>query len=456
MRSVLFVVAACIVVNAWSQDQSNGILTRLPFEDAVKIALQNNVNLNTQKNNMYVANARKLQAYSGYLPGITGQAFAQRANGLQIDPTTGVGSNVQADNIQGSLNANYTVFNGFNRYNTIKQANNNLLAQTALVQRTNQDVIFNVASQYLTVLLDQQLLAIAEENAKTQRVIFDQMKAQVDLGARAQADEYTQNSLTKNAEVAAMRAKMTLENDRSLLAQTLQLDPSTAFEVVMPTWETDLNYFETHSLDSLYNIAINNRADIKQQNYLADGWKYSMRANSSGYYPTLALFTSYGSTYFASDAYKKTGGTPPLDFKDQFVNNNPQFAYGLQLNIPIFDRFQTRTNRIVSKISYQNTELIRDNLYKTAKIDVQRSFKNYQTAIESYRASLSQVEAGELAFRVQKESYDLGVASQVALATANQAYVTAISSKAQAEVTLLFQKILLEYALGTLKLEDFQ
>jgi len=67
-------------------------------------------------------------------------------------------------------------------------------------------------------------------------------------------------------------------------------------------------------------------------------------------------------TYFASDSYKRTGGTEPSSFHDQFVKNNPQFSYGLNVTVPIFDGLVTRTNRIVSKVNYQNAELTRDNL----------------------------------------------------------------------------------------------
>jgi hypothetical protein len=47
----------------------------------------------------------------------------------------------------------------------------------------------------------------------------------------------------------------------------------------------------------------------------------------------------------------------------------------------------------------------------------------------------------------------LGISTQVALAQANQTYVLGAAAKVQAEVTLLFQKVLLEYALGTLQPE---
>jgi outer membrane protein TolC len=87
-------------------------------------------------------------------------------------------------------------------------------------------------------------------------------------------------------------------------------------------------------------------------------------------------------------------------------------SYGLNLTIPIFDRLQTRTNRVAGKVIYQNAILTRDNTLKSIKIDVQRTFKNYATAIESYQASLIQYDAAQLAFETQQESYKLGISAQ--------------------------------------------
>jgi outer membrane protein len=93
---------------------------------------------------------------------------------------------------------------------------------------------------------------------------------------------------------------------------------------------------------------------------------------------------------------------------------------------------------------------------KTVKLDVQRAYNTYVNAIEAYKASLSQLQAGQQALQTQEESYLLGISDQAALAQSNQVFVLAASSKAQAEVTLLFQKVLLEYALGIIRVEDFE
>lgn len=449
MTKAMLVSFVLLSINSFAQ--KSRVLT---FEEAVKIGLEKNVTLNTEKNQLFASQARRLAGFAGYLPSINAQAFAQRQDGLQIDPTTGEGSNVTADYIQGQVSANYLLFNGFNRISTLKQFNKQFYAQTSFVEKSKQDVIFNVTSQYLQVLLDQELLKIAKENYETQNVIFEQIKGFVQLGSRAEADQFSQDALLQNFKVIYLRAKMTLMNDQALLAQTLQLDPVDSFNLAKPEWINDVNYFKDLSLDSLYQIAEKSRPDLLQQQYLLEAAKYGIKAGTSGYYPTLSLFANYGSTYFASDAYKLNNNTPPpASFKEQFGRANPSLSYGISLNIPIFDRLQTRTNRVIAKVAHQNAELTYENLVKTIKIDVQQAYNNFKVAIESYNASLVQYQAGELSYKTQQESFALGVSSQVELAQANQVFVQAASSKAQAEVTLIFQQMLLEYALGTLKFQ---
>jgi outer membrane protein len=455
--AVILLMASCTFAVAQDlQAVQSDSATVLTFGEAIKIGVQNNVILNTQKNQLYATQARRSAAIANFLPNLSASAFAQRSDGLQIDPTTGNAVNATSDLVSGSINSNLVLFNGLGRINNLQANNKSFQAQAALVKRSKQDVVFTVASQYLQVLLDQELLKIAAQNLEVQKITFEQIKGFVETGSRAQADLYTQDALMQNANVTYLRAKITLENDRALLAQTLQLDPSIPFTVKQPELEGNVDTFRRLSLDSLNNIALSYREDLKQQNYLVEANQRFMRAAIAGYLPTVGLFASYGSQYYANNSWE-IFDDPELkqpSFGTQFRDLNPSLSYGISLNIPLFDRFVTRTNRVTARVAYDNAKLTRDNLAKTIKIDVQRAVKNYETAIESYQASLVQFEAGQLAFQTQQESYRLGVSSQVVLAAAQQTFTQAAASKAQAEVTLVFQEVLLQYALGTLKVED--
>jgi len=448
-RIVFSVIASIICISLQAQNQSqvqDKTPAKLTFEDAVKIGLKRNVLLNQQKNQLEVNQAQKLNAVGNFLPGLNAQGYYQHQTGQQPDQTTGDLVDSETDNAGYQLNANLPIFNGLGRFNTLKSADNQLSAQGYLVKRSSQDVIFNVATQYLRVLLDQELLRIAEENHKAQQTLLDKIQASFDVGARAITDVYAQDAIVKGLQVVAIRAKNDLENDKSILSQTLQLDPAQTFEAVYPTFTQDYANYKSVSLDSLIQVAIANRPDLEQANHQVQANKFFMRSQTGRFLPTLSAFANYGSYY-----YSLIDG----DFQTQIRSINPSLTYGLSLNIPILTQFQTRSQKVQSRILYENSELNRQNVEKTVKLDVQRAYNNYINAIEGYNASLSQLQSGQQALQTQEESYLLGISDQAALAQSNQVFVLAASSKAQAEVTLLFQKVLLEYALGIIKEDDF-
>jgi outer membrane protein len=383
---------------------------------------------------------------AAFLPNLLVEGYAQHTDGQQPNPDGGELEDLSVDQIRANIQTGVTIFNGLSRINTLNQASNQFRAQSSLVKRSEQEVVFNVTTQYLQVLLDQELLKIAEESFRTQDVLLQQLREMVALGARAEADLYTQDAQVKNLEVTALRAKVTLENDKALLTQTLQLDPSVPIELTFPSLENTMD-ISSLSLDSLYTVALANRQDLKQAEFQAKSNHYGYKASISGYLPNISLFASYGSQYIS---------TVEGNFNHQFGTLFPSTSYGVNVSIPLFDRMITRSTRVLNKVTYDNSVLQVENVKKTIKIEVKRTYNNYLTAIQSYNASDVQYKAGALALKTQEESFMLGVASQVALAQANQTYVLAAASRAQAEVTMIFQKMLMEYAIGTLEVDSFK
>ncbi|HEU5147450.1 MAG TPA: TolC family protein [Chryseosolibacter sp.] len=423
---------------------------RLTYREAVKIALENNLTLNQQKNNLVVRQVQKNQSIAAFLPSLSISGSARHTEGQQPNPDGGELMDLSVDNVDANIQAGLMLFNGFNRINTLGQYSNQFKAQTSFVKRTEQDVVYTVTTQYLQVLLDQELLRIATEAHRVQNVILNQLREQVNLGARAAADMYTQDAQVRNLEVTALQARVTLENDKALLAQTLQLDPGIPVVLEFPSIENSMD-IRSMSLDSLYAVALANREDLKQAEYQAKANHYAYKASVSGYFPSISLFAGYGSQYISTLRDQPLYG----DFGNQFKTVFPSVSYGVNVTIPIFDRLATRSQRVFNKITYENSVLQRENIQKAIKIDVKQMYNNYITASESYQASQVQLQAGELALRTQQEGFILGAASQVELAQANQIYVQAAASRAQAEVTLLFQQMLMEYALGTLRVDTF-
>ena len=165
---------------------------KLSYKEAVTIALENNVPLRQQNNNLTGIQANRTASYGSLAPNINafGQGWRNDGN-LFIEQEARV-VNTTSDNIYGQLNAELLIFNGLSLMNTIKREEHNFDAQVSFIDRTKQNIISFVTVQYLTVLQDQEQVKIAKENVENQKVLLEQITAMFEAGSRAITDKYDQ------------------------------------------------------------------------------------------------------------------------------------------------------------------------------------------------------------------------------------------------------------------------
>jgi outer membrane protein len=430
----------------------------LTFLDAVKIVLRNGLSLNQQRNQLELNQLFKTSSIASILPSVSVNATAARTEGNQFNQQLGIVNGVQ-DNINGSLNVNMTLFNGFYRLNTIRQYTAALDAQSYFVNRTAQDAINTVGTQYLQVLLDMELVRIAKDNLDVQEKQLNMVKAFVEAGTRSQVDEYNQDALTKAAELRYVQAKVTLNTDQALLTQTLLIDPFDEFKVQKPAWNLEAISMDQTDMTTMLNTAMQYRADYRRAVTQETSQKFGMRASRSAFAPNLSAFYTYSSAYNYQYNLDSAGRANPRnnrEFNQQFREDNVRKNYGLSLNIPIFNGLQNRVTYVQQRVQYENAILNKQSVEFQLRNDVKRTATNFDGIRQAYQISLARLRAAELAFQFETERYNLGITAIIDYSTANNAYIQALTDKAQAEYRLLFQKIQLEYTLGTLKVEDLQ
>jgi outer membrane protein len=453
MRKVVFLLTGLVsAITLCAQEKTPAKLT---FKEAVKIGLDNNLNLNQQKNLLVASKVQKSSGLLSFGPSVNINGNAGRNDGNSFNQQQGRVVNGVLDFVNASIDANMPLFRGLNVLNTYRSSSSAYEAQLHFVNRTSQDVIRDVSRQFLTCLLDQRLVVISEKNVETQQQQYNQIKEFVSAGTRAEVDLRNQEYQLKNAELLLVRAKNTLRNDRALLAQTLQLDPTIPFDLEDPDWE--LNGSEDLSLDQLYTVASERRSDLKRAEENQKSSQFAFSATKSAYYPSISLFASYGSAY--NYIYRSRDMTPEQyptnrDFNAQFMEDNTQLTYGISFRIPIYNAFQNRANISRSKMQYENAKLQTENTQITVKSEVLLAYQNLQDAKAAYDAAAAQLAAAETSNALEKERYALGISDIVAITQSNQSLIRAQSDYENARYTLMFQNLLINYATGILKFED--
>lgn len=435
MRILFLVLVIFFITPAWAQELN------LTYEEAVKIALDQNVDLRVQQNNMKVVKAQQNQSRGSLAPTISANMNAYISNGNTFLEQEGININTTSESLSGSLNANLNVFSGFSQYNRIKLYNAQFDAQQHLITRTSQDVIGIVTTQYLQVLLDTELLEIANDNLKTQELLYKQIEAMVEAGSKPKSDLYDQMATVKNNELLVLQAKNSLSNDKSNLAITLQLDPTVELTVNDPNWELNEIRFSQLDLEDLYDVSLSNRSDLKQYRSSEIAAEKSVSIAKAAFAPSLYAFYNFNTVY--NDQAFRT-------LEQQLITDNKRDQYGFRLSIPIYSGLRNKTQLVYEKVNYENSKINTENLKKTILNDVRNAYQNFLDVRSSYEVSIAQFDAANMSLKVQQEKYNLGVGSLIELTNANNNFVFAASRQAQARLNLLFQKVTLDYYTGTL------
>ncbi|TDQ18504.1 outer membrane protein [Algoriphagus boseongensis] len=418
---------------------------RLNFREAVEIAMEKNLEYQIQKNNLEIAQKEKQVALLSHLPSVGVSSNFLKQSGQQFQQIEGeiVVTNVTNDIVSGNLNMNMPVFNSGRRILDTQSAKLAFEAGEKGLERAKQQITFDVARRYLQVLLDQELLRIAQQNLDNQKEVLRQIEGFVDAGLRTVSDLYNQQSEVARVESVKVDAEIALENDLWSLTEYLQLEPGIVpfLETVDP--ESGSREFQGFGVDELYEMAELNRADKLQQSLLKDSYKKDMQAIKAMYYPRINAFYNYNTFFTSLDG---------RSLQEQFLKIYPQNTLGLSLAIPIFSNFQTRLDVTRSKVMYQNQILREKAIDRKVYQDVKLAHQNYQAALRKEFNTKVQVQAAEEAYKAVQERFRLGLSTFVDLATANQQLVRSQADQAQAVYTLFFQDVLMKFAMGTLEL----
>ena len=412
--------------------------TPITFEDAVQIALKQNITLAQAQNAVASEAASVRGAKLSFLPTLQLSTSGSQAYGRNFSGTTGDVLSRNNQSLNAGISSSVTLFNGMQNIATLHEAEKNQDASELDLTRAKQTTVFTVASNYLSIITAQEQLKVQQENLASLRAQEDEIKKMVDAGARAISDLYSQQASTAAAKLAVVNAQHDLELGKVDLIQTLRLDPKVTYDFIAPT--VNDTAITTYDLDSLTARAYAQRADLSAEAARVDASAQGVKVANAGWWPTISLTAGYNSAY--------TSATQ-LSLLDQF-NQQRGGSIAIGVSIPIFDRGQTSVDAQKAKIQEDNAKLALDAQKQEVALEVKRAYLNYQSAGEQLAAAQAQQSASDLAVTTSQQRYQAGAGTLVELTQARAAQVQAASAVVSARYGLVFQQALMSYYTGEL------
>ena len=406
-------------------------------------AIEHNISIKQQQNQCRQQEVQLSSAKNSRLPDLSaslGQNFSF-GRGLTAQNTY-TNTNTSSTSLQ--LGASVPLFTGFEIPNQIKLSQLNLEAATADLEKAKDDIRMQVAQAYVQILYDMEMADVAHRQIAIDSAQVARLQAFVNNGKASGAELSQQKATLANSKLTATQADNNLKLAVLSLTQLLELPSPEGFTIVRPSLgdlERLVILDNQTTPDQIYAEALGVKPEILSQQLKLKGTEHSIKIAQAGHYPTLSLSGGLGTNYYTTSGFKADS------FNKQLENNFSQYI-GLNLSVPIFNRFQTRNRIRSARIDQANQQLQLDNTKKTLYKEIQQVYYNAVNAQSKTRSSAEAVQSSKDAFELMQAKYENGKSNITEFNEAKNNYLKSESDLVQARYENLYQHALLEFYRG--------
>jgi len=405
------------------------------LEDCIHHALQYNVEIRQQQ---VVVDKQVIQvetAKYSRLPNLMLDATEKFDFGRTLNRENTY-DDLNSQNSSFSLSSEVSLFSGYRTTATIAREKIELRIQAFNQDQISKEISLQVVRSYYQVLLDREIVSIAEEQIKLGNELIDLTRELVGHGKVPESQLLDVEAQVANDELTLTKARHSLRLSLLELSQLLELPSPEPFDIAGVEEEPyNLQHQDPHRI---YQIAATLMPEVKSAGLAVERAGQAIRIARSDYYPSLAMGAGITSGYYH---YSNINNA---NFNEQFRNNLQQSIY-LTLRIPLFNRLATRNSVRIARKEQEESSLALLNTQKQLYKEIQKAWYDALSAQEKYYSTQKAVRANAEALRYAFEKYHAGrftvyEYNEIKLKLANSQ-----SEQAQSKYESMLQKKLLDY-----------
>ncbi|WP_295812134.1 TolC family protein [uncultured Apibacter sp.] len=419
------------------------------FNDCLSYARENNLQVLASKLNEQVQESNLKIAKKEKLPDLKGTI----TNGITFGPLAT--QKVHQDGMDFNIDSYYKYTEGYqnnlalessillynNRRLRLTEEKNSFLVQQNhyTTEKIKNDISLQLVGNYLTVLLNKELLGVQANSMDTQKQDKDRNEKLFKAGSIPLSTLYESRSNLANAKQTYENAKIEVDRSLMVLAMLLQKDYRD-FQIEDVKVSDDIG-MPLINMDDVINYAFNNQPVIKSAEIAVESAKKDIDIAKTEFYPSIT--GGYKVSTFYQDYFDRSSKS--LD--DQWYDNHSQML-SVGLNIPIFSK---GTNKIKVQQSRIN-QLIQENQLDQEKLNlkqnIQTSYFDVNSAFQTFNSAKELVSSTELSYEFAQKSFAAGKINIYDLNTARNNYYNALSQMLQAKYSFLFRLKILDFYIG--------
>jgi multidrug efflux system outer membrane protein len=349
---------------------------------------------------------------------------------------------LQALGLGGSVSSSYSVNLGitaweldfFGRVASLKeQALAQFLATEESRKATQISLISAVASGWLTLIADDELLALTRQTLATREESQKLTRLRFDSGVVSEIDLRLADSLAETARASYAEQRRLRMQDENALALLLgaPVPPeateggASGLDAVAPMAELPAG---------LPSDLLGERPDIRAAEQQLIAANANIGAARAAFFPRVTLTTSIGTT--------------SSEFSNLFDRGTKAWAFAPQLTVPIFDAGRNQAGLDSAKAGRDIAVAQYEKSIQTAFREVADALAGRATLGEQLRALRAQTEAEAVRFKLSDLRYRNGIASALDVLDSQRSLYSAQQAAVQIQLAQLQNQVVLYKTLG--------
>ncbi len=409
------------------------------LDECIQTALSNNNQMRLQQNQYAQQEIAYKQARANLLPYVSGSVGQNWVFGRSTG-NDNISRSQNSAQTSFSVSANLLLWDGLKMKFAIDEAKAAMQAEAANVETVEAEIRLNISVMYLQVLLNRELLAVATTQYEDTQRKVERAEALVAANRLAQGEVYSLQAQAAKEELAKIQAESTLKLSLLDLAQAMELEDFTGFDITLPT-EDELAGELLPSNEEVYQQALQNRPEIRAAELQLAANESALKSAKASYSPTISAGANVGTGYY------NISGLENDKFGKQ-LGDNLSTSVGLSLNIPLFTQMNTTNNLRRTKLNIENAKLQIEQVKKDLRKEIDQAYYNALAAQARQYSALKAERSAAEAYRYEEQKFSAGRSTSYTYYEAKNLYVQAQSERLQSQYDYLFKLKVLQYYKG--------
>ncbi len=349
----------------------------------------------------------------------------------------------------------------------IRIAKNDLRVADLTFKMQVLNTVSYIISQYWNLVSYNEDVRVKRQALALSQKLYDDNKKQVEIGTlapieiiRAEAEVASRQQDLETSETNVLQEETILKTS---LSRNGIANPAVAAAHIVPTDPIRIpDQEQVRPAQDLIAEALDARPELSQSRILVDNSRISLAGTRSALLPTIDAFGRLrnsglaGSPNLGANGLANGRSADPFSLGGYgtvlgqiFSRNYPDYAVGVQLNIPLRNR-SAQADYATAQLSLRQSELQVEKLVNGIRIDVQNALTAVRQARARYQSARKNRTLQEQTLDAEQKKYALGATTLYQVIQAQRDLATAQGSEVAAQAAYIQSRTQLDVATGTI------